>query len=64
MRCNKTKSQLQSFVIRLISAVLEFFAVGTLSARCVRRMPVKTQTEKKAWLLEEMIGQPWVPMGP
>ena len=32
---------------------------GTLSARCVRRMPSDLQKEKKGYLLDEMIGQPW-----
>ena len=32
---------------------------GTLSARCVRRMPADLQREKKSYLLNEMIGQPW-----
>ena len=36
---------------------------GTLSARCVRRMPPDLQREKKGYLLNEMIGQPWDPKG-
>ncbi len=31
---------------------------GTLTARCVRRMPIDSRIEKKGYLLDEMIGQP------